>query len=175
MSNPKLFTKKTLLILAVFGAMAICAAFASTHSTASGASLQPATPQNGGLLDILQRQRLAIVGSWSIPDPEGVPGLITFNSDGTLIESDVDHTFTAGHGTWTHLGGTQYAYTFMQRKKDDQDQVGFVVVYGTINLDSGNAKFSGPLHFEFKDTTGKVDTDEGLDLKFEGERIQIRQ
>jgi len=174
MSKSKVFTKRVILALTLSLAMAICFGITSSRSSASGASLN-ATAGQGGILDIIQRQKMAIVGSWSIPDPEGIPGLITFHADGTLIESDVDHTFTAGHGTWAHLGGTQYAYTFMQRKKDDQEQVGFVVVYGTVNLDSTGTQFSGPLHFEFKDTTGKVDTDEGLDLKFEGGRIQIRQ
>lgn len=174
MLKSKVFKKRVLLAITLSLAVAICVGIASSRSSVSGASLTT-TAQQGGLLDILQRQKMAIVGSWSIPDPEGIPGLITFNADGTLTESDVDHTFTAGHGTWAHLGGTQYAYTFMQRKKDDQDQVGFVVVYGTVNLDSTGTQFSGPLHFEFKDTTGKVDTDEGLDLRFEGERIQIRQ
>ncbi|MBS1786725.1 MAG: hypothetical protein JST85_03335 [Acidobacteria bacterium] len=174
MSKSKVFTKRVLLAVTLCLTMAVCFGVASIRSSVSGASIE-SSGQQGGLLDILQRQKMAIVGSWSTPDGDGLPGLITFNADGTLIESDVDHTFTSGHGTWAHLGGTQYAYTFKQYKKDDQDQVGFVVVYGTVNLDSTGTQFSGPLHFEFKDTTGKVDTDEGLDLKFEGERIQIRQ
>jgi hypothetical protein len=175
MSKSKLFTKRILLAFAVVSAMAACFGIVSMRSNVSGASLN--TTQQGGLLEILQRQRTAIVGSWNVPDPEGVPSLYTFNSDGTMIESDVDHTFTAGHGIWSHLGGTQFAYTFVQHKKDDQEQVGSVVVYGTINLESSAARFTGPLHFEFKDTTGKVDTDAslGLELKIDGERIQIRQ
>lgn len=176
MSKSKLFTKRTLLAFVAVCAMAVCFGVASTRSSVSGASLTTTTTQ-GGILEILQRQKMAIVGSWNVPDPGGVPSLYTFNADGTMIESDVDHTFTAWHGVWAHLGGTQFAYTFVQHKKDDQDQVGSVVVYGTVNLDSSAKTFSGPLHFEFKDTTGKVDTDAslGLDIKIEGERIQIRQ
>lgn len=138
--------------------------------------IEPIEPQ-GGALDVIARQRLALVGAWKVPDPGGVPALFTFNSDGTLLESDVDHTFTAGHGVWYHLGGTQFAYTFIQHKKDDQDQVGSVVVYGTVTIDRSGNSFTGPLHFEFKDTTGKVDTDAslGLDIKTDGTRIQLRQ
>lgn len=170
--NP--FWKRALSVVVSGVLLALCFSFLAPRTQVSGAPLT--TPQ-GGLLDVLARQRLAIVGSWDVPDPEGIPILITFNSDGTLVESDADHTFSGGHGTWAYLGGGQYAYTWLQVKRDDQEQRGKVVVYGSVRLDATGNRFSGPLHFEFTDTTGKVDTDAslGLELKLEGTRVQIRQ
>lgn len=166
---------KRALSVAVSGVlMALSFLFLAPRTQVSGAHL---TSPRGDLLEVLARQRLAIVGSWDAPDPEGVPILITFNADGTLVESDADHTFSGGHGAWAYLGGGQYAYTWLQVKRDDQEQRGKVVVYGSVRLDATGNRFSGPLHFEFKDTTGKVDTDAslGLELKLEGTRVQIRQ
>jgi hypothetical protein len=132
----------------------------------------------GGILDVIQREKLAIVGSWDIPDPESVPTLITFHADGTVTENDVDHTTTGGQGAWAYLGGKQFAYTFKQYKKDDQEPKGSVVVYGKVTLSNDGNHFTGPLHFEFSDETGKVlDSDAllGLNITTEGSRIQIRQ
>ena len=85
---------------AVTAVLAVCLTVVSTRSSVSGASINPTGPvaAQGGILDVLARQRLAIVGAWNVPDPEGISSLYTFNADGTMSESDVDHTFTAGHG-----------------------------------------------------------------------------
>ncbi|MBI3424992.1 MAG: hypothetical protein HY011_18810 [Acidobacteria bacterium] len=134
--------------------------------------------QQGGVLDILERQKKAIVGSWTIPDPEGIPTLVTFHEDGTLVETDVDHTFSGGRGVWQHLGGRQFAYTWVQYKKDDQEQKGAATVFGTVTLNETNTRFTGPLHFEFAEPNGNVvdsDASLGLTLVFDGARIRIRQ
>jgi len=168
-------SRKRALSVAVSGALlALSLSLLAPRLQVSGAN--PASP-GGDLLDVLARQQLAIVGSWDVPDPEGIPILVTFNADGTLVESDADHTFSGGHGTWVYQGGGQYAYTWLQVKRDDQEQRGKVVVYGSVRLDATRNQFSGPLHFEFTDTTGKVDTDVslGLELTLEGTRVQIRQ
>src|SRR5581483_12032072 len=108
-----LFAKRTLLTVVAGVLLLAAVALTATHSQVSGAGLNP-TAQQGGVLDIIQRQRLAIVGSWNIPDPGGIPTLVTFHRDGSLTENEVDHTFSGGNGTWAHLGGTQFAYTWVQ-------------------------------------------------------------
>ncbi len=169
--------KRILLAGGAGGVLALTLIFTATPGNVSGAGLT-APAQQGGILDVIQREKMAIVGSWDTPDPEGVSGTITFHLDGTVTENDTDHTFSGGSGTWAYLGGRQFAYTFKQYKKDDQEQKGFVVVYGKVTLSGDGNHFAGPLHFEFSDETGKVvdnDTILGLNITFQGARIQVRQ
>lgn len=172
-----LFVRKYIWACVGAGMLALTFGATTNFARVSGAGLTPPV-QQGGFLDAINREKLAIVGSWNTPDPEGTSGTITFHADGTLTENDVDHTFAGGNGTWAPLGGRQYAYTFIQHKKDDQEQHGFVTVYGTVTLDSSGNHFTGPLHFEFANEDGTVvdnDVILGLTLKLEGSRIQIRQ
>lgn len=88
------------------------------QSTVQGAS--------GGFLDILSRQKEALVGSWLGTSSEGNKILITYHSDGTALASvqggvSTNPDFgvlTVGHGVWKHLGGRQFSDTFISVNYD---------------------------------------------------------
>jgi hypothetical protein len=158
-------------------ALSLGALLTVSFSAARAAGFNPQNPQ-GGLLDLINREKTAIVGAWDAPDEDGFQTLLTFSSDGTLLASDEDPTTTNGHGVWEHLGGTQFAFTYVQHKKAGQPQQGTLTVWGTLILDAARRSFSGPLHFEFTDATGKVldsDTLRAVKLTLHGARIQLRQ
>ena len=75
-----------------------------------------------GLPDFLERQRKAITGSWFTTLGCGCKVLFSFTSDGIFLSSgqgDVQPagspvpTGTTAYGAWTHLGGRQFAVTFL--------------------------------------------------------------
>lgn len=91
----------------------------ATTETPSAARLEA---QQGGLLDAVERQKKAIVGSWFISLGCGCKILASFTSDGLFSEvgqGDIqpvgapNPSSTAGYGTWTHNGGRQFAITFL--------------------------------------------------------------
>jgi hypothetical protein len=148
-----------------------------TFSVSQPVGAADLVPVQGGILDVLERQKAAIVGAWDAPDSTGFQALLTFHADGTISSSDEDPTATNGHGIWRHLGGTQFAFTYIQHKKAGQQQQGTTTVWGRINIESSGRQFSGTLHFEFADTEGNVvDSDalQGLNLTLTGRRVQIR-
>ncbi|HMV48217.1 MAG TPA: hypothetical protein PLD20_09820 [Blastocatellia bacterium] len=131
----------------------------------------------GGILEILERQKTAIVGAWDAPDNTGFQALFNFYADGTLLVSDEDPTSTNGHGVWRHLGGTQFAFTYVQHKKAGQLSQGTTTVWGKITMDTTGKQFGGPLHFEIADADGTVtdsDTMQSLNLTVTGKRVQLR-
>lgn len=163
------------LALAVSALVLVFSAVQAVVNAADRTSFASA-PQ-GGILDILERQKTAIVGAWDAPDSTGFQTLLTFHADGTLLASDEDPTTTNGHGVWQNLGGTQFAFSYIQHKKAGPDGQGTTTVWGRIILDSGNKQFSGPLHFEVTDPDGNVvDSDalQSLSLTLTGRRVQIR-
>ncbi len=163
---------KKMLALALTAGVFIVT-FSASLATAGAAGL--GLPQ-GGILDVLERQKAAIVGAWDAPDSTGFQALLTFHADGTLSAVDEDPTATNGHGLWRHLGGTQFAFTYIQHKKAGQQQ-GTTTVWGRINIESSGRQFSGQLHFEFADLEGNVvDSDalQDLNLTLTGKRVQIR-
>ena len=80
----------------------------------------------GGLLDIFERQKTAIVGSWLGTSSEGNRLIFTYNSDGTAhgsVQNGVSTNpelgvLTPAHGVWKHLGGRKFSATFMSINYD---------------------------------------------------------
>ncbi len=80
----------------------------------------------GGILDVLERQKTAIVGSWLGTSSEGNKILITYNSDGTAfaslqggVSTNPDFgVLTTAHGVWKHFGGRQFSATFISVNYD---------------------------------------------------------
>jgi len=122
------------------------------------------------------------VGSWQttvLPVPEGpqftpFPGLITFNSDGTLIESDganASGTFPPpnpfcnctiqaidnGHGVWKKIADNQYEIKIIQIGVNLSDST--VMLTNTlrfaVEIDGNNDRFHGPGTFRLTDANGK--------------------
>jgi len=162
-----MIAKRILLALIVTGMMVISATVARAQSDENTAEKAAAT-QAGGLLDILERQKKAIAGSWLITPtvPGGPPFkvLINFNEDGTLVgaaQGDVDVQAlvnSAGLGAWAHLGGRTFASTLLQiiYTPTGGNLVGLFKARGIHTLDSSGNEWSSTFKFEVFDPAGNV-------------------
>jgi hypothetical protein len=117
---------------------------------------------------IAQTSKPTLVGSWEFtakpnPDPSGtqVAGLMTFTSDGTVVESDTSEVArhaTPGHGIW-QLGPTPgiwfIRFTSHQANRDGSLHSSRVVTI-TVTLNSTADQFSGNYSFQTVDPTGHV-------------------
>jgi hypothetical protein len=111
----------TLLIAVMIALSATVTQAQSTEQTGENKEQQETQTagQGGGILDVLERQKTAIVGTWLTTLASGSKGLITFHADGTVILSTQGAVSTAPnrpphtslHGVWRHLGGRQFGYT----------------------------------------------------------------
>lgn len=133
-----------------------------------------------------------LVGSWtanfiSVDNPASfppIPVLITFTSDGTLIEGDGSQVVpvppppntaqvfvTTGHGVWHFTSGNQFAIKFMQFGANPDNSL---AVQGTLEfnleLDATRNMFHGVGTFRFVDATGNVLAEGSEDL--DGKRIE---
>ena len=117
------------------------------------------------LLDILERQKKAIVGSWLItvttPGFPPLKTLLTFTEDGNVMgtgQGDVtaSRALSVGQGVWSHQGGRTFASTFLQISYETQTGVlrGLVKFRLTHTLDSSGNEWSGPYKFDFLDPAG---------------------
>jgi hypothetical protein len=120
MPNRRIFW--TLLITVMLALSASVTQAQSTEQTGENKEQQetPTAGQGGGILDVLARQKEAIVGTWLVTFANtGSKALITFNADGTLINSFQGEVsanparppHTSHHGVWRHLGGRQFGLT----------------------------------------------------------------
>jgi len=100
---------------------------AQASEAAAGAERQAASPESQvteqcDLRCVLERQKKVIVGSWFITLGCGCKILASFTSDGIFLSSGQGDIQPAGspvpsgtsaYGAWTHLGGRQFAVTFL--------------------------------------------------------------
>lgn len=137
--------------------------------------------------------RSHIVGAWNIrfvsptnpPQFQPIPGVITFTSDGTVLESDGGEVAptvipgvptqygTAGHGVWERNGDGSFLLKIIE-----------VFVFGDntlsatgtlkfkLRLDADDDYFSGPGTFKFVDPKGNVLASGTEDLQ--GRRITLK-
>ena len=117
---------------------------------------------------IAQASKPSLVGSWDFtakpnPGPAGtqVAGLMTFTSDGSLIESDTSEVAlraTPGHGIW-QVGPTPgiwfIRFTSLTANRDGSLRSSKVVTI-TVTLNSTGDQFSGDYSFQIADPTGHV-------------------
>ena len=107
----------------------------------------------GGLLDILARQKLDIVGSWLGTSGEGNKLINSFTSDGIIfgsVQGEVSTipelgVLTPVHGVWTYLGGRQFAVTAIGILYDINTGVylGYLKARPVLTLNEAGDEMSG--------------------------------
>jgi hypothetical protein len=133
--------------------------------------IQVKATAQGGILDVLERQKKAIVGSWLVDVTVlGLPpncgcattkNLGTFTEEGGFIGAapvDSRQSFTSpGHGTWTYQGGRSFGLTFLALiYQPDGTLTGIFKLNGTATLDESGEKLSGPSKGIITDLAGHV-------------------
>lgn len=119
-------TKRILFALTLAGMLAVLIAGLSVQ--ASHELLLSSAAQQGGLTEVLeqlrQTQAQQFEGSWDItvtpvvppgvPQPPNFVGHATVSRGGGYFGSDRTRPLSKQHGTWAHLGGNEFAYTFTE-------------------------------------------------------------
>jgi len=180
-----MLTKRIWLAFIIAVALAALALPASAQSS-------PEASAQGGLSDLLDREKEALVGSWqatftSSDTPASfppLPALFTFNPGGSFVETDggalvasppPDPTFgSPGHGVWRSLGGRQFALKMIIIVVGgDGTLLGKGTVQLTITLDPDGNHFHGEGTFKFVDADGHpIPGAEGPE-KISGQRIEV--
>jgi hypothetical protein len=179
--------KRIALALILAGMAIIPARILRAQSGESTAEQQAArTDSQGGLLDVLERQREAqaqrLEGSWVITVtavvPPGVPpppvrnAYVSFARGGASILSDRLAPFAnPGHGAWEHRGGNEFAWTFIA---DNFDAAGNFL--GTLKVRvkiiiTGSDTFVGVDNAEVRSPAGNLVFSACNTIR--GERIKV--
>ena len=107
-----------------------------------------------------------LTGTWIVdvhPQGEFAPpsfkSLTTFNSDGTLVETESDALIppfiTPGHGVWEKVRNNEFAFKIVFLTFDEQgNSTGTAVVKGTIFTNGGPNQYDSPARVEFFDGDG---------------------
>jgi hypothetical protein len=174
----------------IFQSLILCALLALTISPAlaqdpSNAQDQQAQASQGGLHDVLERLKKALVGTWATkitpPAASGVPafpGFFTFTSDGNLIATQAGGEFPAlGNpqlGLWTHNGGRQFTITYFLQDFDEKfQQTGSEEEHATITLNDAGDQFTGIVDINVFDLDGKL-LFSACCAAFEGKRLSVK-
>jgi hypothetical protein len=123
----------------------------------------------GGFLDVLERQKTAIAGSWLLTiNAGGLPlkALASFTADGIFLSSaqgDVNTnpgapTITPIHGVWAHNGGRQFLTTHLELGYSVQtgELIGTLKLQQTINLNEAGDEWNSTFRFTLFDPNGKA-------------------
>jgi len=132
----------------------------------------PRTPEQGGILDILERQKQALAGGWNLTltfsDGSEVKSTLTVMAGRAEGEGTVIHSAEASltlpnptlneQGVWRHAGGLQFVASYRGYAVDEklEKPFGTIGFRHAITLDSNQETFTGRAVFEVIDATGQV-------------------
>lgn len=110
----------------------------------------------------MNNQAQTPVGAWlvavAMPGQDHFPGLLTFNSDGTLMASESPSPFeSTGHGSWQMADSGTVAYTFVALFGNAEGKnTGRLKMVGRLHNADGQDDWSGPFKLESTDSLGKI-------------------
>jgi hypothetical protein len=166
-----MMAKRIVLTLILAGMIVVPAAILRAQSSESTAEQQAAqTASQGGLLDLLDRLKEAqaqqLEGSWDItvtpvvppgvPQPPSFIGHATISRGGAYFGSDRTRPFSKQHGTWTHLGGNEFAQTFKEDLFDGLGNFAGTLTVRTRVTVTGKDEYIGVANGEARDAAGNV-------------------
>jgi hypothetical protein len=142
----------------------------SATATQAQSILETARPEaqgaRGGFLDVLERQKTALAGSWLGTLDNGAKILTTFNADGTVVNSVQGEisanpqslTHTSHHGVWRHLGGRQFGLTMWDLVYDiNTGQLNlYTRIRAVLTLSETEDEVSGSAKVDFINPQGAV-------------------
>jgi hypothetical protein len=131
MKKQKLMTASRILFALILAGMIVIPTATLRAQTSDEQTADPAAAQGGilGLLDhIRQAQAQRLEGSWVVtitpavppgaPQPPSFRAYGTFARGGAMIGTDTRRLFNIQHGAWEHLGGREFAFTFIEELVD---------------------------------------------------------
>jgi hypothetical protein len=136
----------------------------------------------GGWLERLRElQAQQLEGSWDVTVtpavPAGVPQPPSFHAyaslsrGGAFFGSDRNRPFSKQHGTWTHQGGNEFAWTFREDLFDSAGAFAGILTVRARVIVTGPNEFVGVSNGEQRDAAGNLIFNRCSRIK--GARIQI--
>ena len=184
MKQQKLMTTKRILYaLTLAGLLAISTATLCAQSSDELTNAKAAG--QGGILDVLEQIRQAqaqqFEGSWDItatpvvppgvPQPPNFVGHATVSRGGGYFGSDRTRPLSKQHGTWAHLGGNDFAYTFTEDLFDVMGAfAGTIKVRVRLTI-TGKDTLVGVANGEQRDAAGNLVFNRCTTIR--GERIKV--
>ena len=153
-----MFINRVLMVCVIAGGLAIMGAGVAGQPSAMG---QPSAPQS-------------IVGTWLINAP-GNPTvvLVTFTSDGTVIQSRPSGLETGGNGVWTSTGDHTVVYTTMYFKHNqDGTYEDTVKLRDQVTLNATYDAYTGRGTQAYVDAQGN-DAGGRTDFTLSGTRMKV--
>jgi hypothetical protein len=160
--------KRIIYALALAAMVAVPTATPCAQTTDEPTAAQ--ANEQGGLFDILERikqeyaQRLE--GSWvvtitpvvppGVPQPPSFHAYGTFARGGAFIGTDSRRLFSIQHGAWEHLGGRDFAYTFIEELVDAMGNFAGTVKIRVKLTIKGKDEFVGVSNAEERNAAGVV-------------------
>jgi hypothetical protein len=141
--------------------------------------------EQGGLIDILDRikqeQAQRFEGSWAItvtpvvppgvPQPPSFRGSATVSRGGAFFGSDRTRPFSKQHGAWAHLGGNEFAFSFVEDLFDAMGNFAGVITVRVKLAITGKDTFVGVSNGEARDAAGNLVFNRCVTVR--GERIKV--
>ncbi len=180
-----MIANRIFLALTFTAIVAVSATVAQAQSTDTEQSATQHASQGGGLLDVLERIKQAqsqqLEGSWvvtvtpavppGVPQPPSFRAYSTFARGGAFIGTDTRRLFNIQHGAWTHLGGNEFAWTFIEEVVDAMGNfAGTVKVRVKLNVTGAN-EFVGVANGEERNAAGVVTSNRCVTIR--GARITV--
>jgi len=131
MIKQKLMTARRIIFALIMAGM-IAIPTATLRAQTSDEQTTDQIASFGGILEILdqigQAQAQRLEGSWvitvtpavppGVPQPPSFRAYGTFARGGAMIGTDTRRLFNIQHGAWKHLGGREFAFTFIEELVD---------------------------------------------------------
>jgi hypothetical protein len=131
MKKQKLMTTRKIIFALILAGMIVIPT-ATLRAQTSDEQTTDRTAARGGILGVLeqikQAQAQRLEGSWmvtvtpavppGVPQPPSFRAYGTFARGGAMIGTDTRRLFNIQHGAWEHLGGREFAFTFIEELVD---------------------------------------------------------
>ena len=106
-----------------------------------------------------------------VPQPPSFRAYVSFARGGVFIGSDARRAASKQHGTWTHLRGSEFAFTAMEQLFNETGEPGGTVVIRVRMTITGADDFIGVSNAEEHDAAGNLVSNRCGTIR--GERITI--
>lgn len=184
MKQQQLKTIRTILCVLTL-AMLLAGAMDTLHAQSEDElSIKQGAAQND-FLDVIERMRQAqaqqFEGSWDItvtpavppgvPQPPSFVGHATVSRGGAYFGSDRTRPLSKQHGTWAHLGGHDFAYTFTEDLFDGMGNFAGTIKVRVRLTVTGRDTLVGVSNGEQRDAMGNLIFNRCATIR--GERIKV--
>jgi hypothetical protein len=163
-----------ILTLALAGGLAVPAAIMRAQSYDSGIDELKLAQTSGSKSERLEGSWVVTVSAAvppGVPQPPSFRAYTSFARGGAFIGSDARRAASKQHGTWTHLRGSEFAWTAIEQLFSETGEPGGTVVIRVRLTITGADDLVGVSNAEERDAAGNLVSNRCGTIR--GERITV--